>query len=161
MRRMPIVLLAIAGMAVLLWLIGQTSGMTGAQRHDAVPMPAAANSRTAPESVPAGLDGAAREQHDGSHTAEASLHQEAQPSTAPTPMETDIPPYESLPADVIVEIGPPIDADNPPQAPPATPQQVITLGPVLDADGPITTPENSSTEIVSIGDPMPVDDEPR
>lgn len=150
MRR-PILVLAIAGITAILWLLGRILEITGSQ-HPA-PMPAAQSARPMTESMP--------ELHDDSQTATAPIHRDSQTSTALTPMDADIPRYESLPADLIVEIGPPIDADNPPLDTPSILPQVINMGPMLDADGPITMPENSSTEIVSIGDPMPVDEEPR
>lgn len=157
-RRIPILLLAVAGVAIILWLLGHASGKSEAPDLNVAETSAGQRARSAPEPAPASSDTAAPEHRNGSQDVAASLRRDSQASLPLTSMDADIPPYESQPADVLVEIGSPIDVDNPPVAIPMTPHQVTNLGPLLDADDEFNTVQNSSAEDVSIGDDMPVDE---
>ena len=74
--------------------------------------------------------------------------------------ETDIPFHADRRGDVVVEIGPQLDADDTSYQLAAHPRPVIALGPSLTADDPASKVENSSTEVISIGDEMSIDEPP-
>ena len=84
---------------------------------------------------------------------------EAESSTGMTPRPEVVPASEAEPADDgVINIGEPMDPDDPSTWPQSESTEVINIGEPMDPDDPSTWPEPESTEVINIGEPMDPDD---
>ena len=58
----------------------------------------------------------------------------------------------------IINIGEPMDPDDPSTWPQSDSTEVINIGEPMDPDDPSTWPKSDSTEVINIGEPMDPDD---
>ena len=81
-----------------------------------------------------------------------SLMERAPPSEVPAAFETK-------PADGdVINIGEPMDPDDPSSWPQPENIEVINIGEPMDPDDPLTWPQPESTEVTNIGEPIHPDD---
>ncbi|MDB4048708.1 hypothetical protein N9485_00720 [Luminiphilus sp.] len=60
--------------------------------------------------------------------------------------------------DRVINIGEPMDPDDPSTWPQSESTQVINIGEPMDPDDPYTWPQSERTEVINIGEPMDPDD---
>ena len=60
--------------------------------------------------------------------------------------------------DRVINIGEPMDPDDPSTWPQSESTEVINIGEPMDPDDPSTWPQSESTEVINIGEPMDPDD---
>ena len=58
----------------------------------------------------------------------------------------------------VINIGEPMDPDDPSTWPQSDSTEVINIGEPMDPDDPSTWPQSESTEVINIGEPMDPDD---
>ena len=63
-----------------------------------------------------------------------------------------------LDTDSVINIGEPMDLDDPSTWPQPENTEVINIGEPMDPDDPSTWPEPENTEVINIGEPMDPDD---
>ena len=61
-------------------------------------------------------------------------------------------------SDRVINIGEPMDPDDPSTWPQSESTEVINIGEPMDPDDPSTWPQSENTEVINIGDPMDPDD---
>ncbi|MDA9711464.1 hypothetical protein N9U42_03755 [Luminiphilus sp.] len=67
--------------------------------------------------------------------------------------------FETKPVDgVVINIGEPMDPDDPSTWPQPENTEVINIGEPMDPDDPSTWPQPENTEVINIGEPMDPDD---
>ena len=82
------------------------------------------------------------------------------PQRAQIPEPTPVPQPDSAEGseDGVINIGEPMDPDDPSTWPQPETTEVINIGEPMDPDDPSTWPQPDSTEVINIGEPMDPDD---
>ena len=70
--------------------------------------------------------------------------------------ETELPAADD--SDRVINIGEPMDPDDPSTWPQPENTEVINIGEPMDPDDPSTWPQSENTEVINIGEPMDPDD---
>jgi hypothetical protein len=97
---------------------------------------------------------------------EAPIPELRTPAPASAPMQEPLPaePRGQLTVestetvDTVINIGEPMDPDDPSTWPQSDGTEVINIGEPMDPDDPSTWPQSDSTEVINIGEPMDPDD---
>ena len=83
-----------------------------------------------------------------------------EPQRAQIPEPTPVPQPDAAEGseDGVINIGEPMDPDDPSTWPQPETTEVINIGEPMDPDDPSTWPQPDSTEVINIGEPMDPDD---
>ena len=83
-----------------------------------------------------------------------------EPQKVEIPDATPVPQPESAedPENGVINIGEPMDPDDPSTWPQPENTEVINIGEPMDPDDPSTWPQAENTEVINIGEPMDPDD---
>ena len=136
---------AIAGVALVLVWQGLSPRFTGSDSADADAGASTRASELAPDAA--------------SNKALEGVEQD-EPQKVEIPDATPVPQPESAEdsEDGVINIGEPMDPDDPSTWPQPENTEVINIGEPMDPDDPSTWPQPENTEVINIGEPMDPDD---
>ena len=136
---------AVAGVALVLVWQGVSSLFTGSDSADINASASTRTSELAPEAT-------------STEALEGVEWDELQRVEIPDPTPVPQPDSAEDSEDGVINIGEPMDPDDPSTWPQPENTEVINIGEPMDPDDPSTWPQSENTEVINIGEPMDPDD---